>query len=81
MMIHTEVTRNGNENVGGLMRRFSRKVQSAGVVKRVRGIRYHTRTSSQAKQKKAALTRIQRTEEYVELYKQGREMPNAKKRK
>lgn len=80
-MIHTEVVRHGNENVGGLMRRFSRKVQSNGVVKRVRGLRYYARTLSAAKQKQAALNRIKRTEHYTEMAKQGREVPGAKKRR
>jgi ribosomal protein S21 len=80
-MINVEVQRHGNENVAGLLRRFSRKMQSSGVVRRVRGLRYHSRTPSASQQKKDALTRIKRTEHYVELYKQGREIPSRKKRR
>lgn len=79
-MIHTEVVRHGGENVGGVLRRFTRKVQSSGVVKRVRGIRYHTRTLSDAKLKQSALKRIERTKTYTELQKLGREIPSKKRR-
>ena len=79
-MINIEVTRHGNENVAGLMRRFSRKVQSSGVIKRMRGIRYHTRAASNAQTHKDALTRIRKTNDYIELYKQGREPQKGKRR-
>jgi ribosomal protein S21 len=80
-MINVEVERHGNENVGGLMRRFSRKMQSSGIVRRVRSLRYHKRNLSGAKQKKDALTRIDRTEKYTELFKEGRKMPEKGKRR
>jgi len=78
-MINVEVERHGNENVGGLMRRFSRKIQSSGVVKHVRSLRYHQRSLSKAKQKKEALTRITRSETCMELFKQGRKFDSKKK--
>jgi ribosomal protein S21 len=78
-MINVEVERHGNENVGGLMRRFSRKMQSSGIVRHVRSMRYHKRSLSKAKQKKEALTRIARTETYMELFKQGRKVVTKKK--
>lgn len=78
-MINVEVQRHGNENVGGLMRRFSRKMQSSGVVRKVRGMRYFERALSKTKQKKEALTRITRTDKFLELQKEGRIMPAKKK--
>ena len=79
-MINVEVTRHGNENVGGLMRRFSRKMQSSGIVRRVRGLRYHKRNVSPAKKKKDALMRIERTEKYIEMYKEGRVVASKRRR-
>lgn len=79
-MINVEVQRHGNENIGGLMRRYSRKMQSSGVVKRAKSLRYFKRKASQASIKKSALTRIARTKKYVELYKEGREPQDKKKR-
>ena len=80
-MTNIEVQRHGNENVAGLMRRFSRKVQSSGVIRRVRSLRYHKKNLSGTQQKKDALTRMERTQKYVSLYKLGREMPNKKRRR
>lgn len=79
-MIHAEVTRHGNENIAGMMRRFSRKMQSAGLVKRMRSIRYHKRAPSNARTKHDALVRIERTSKYRELVKEGRD-PSALKRR
>lgn len=81
MIVHTEVVRHGNENVLGMMRRFTRKSQGSGVVKRVRSLRYHERTHSSTRKKLEALTRIKRTEEYMALYKLGREPQSKKKRR
>ncbi len=78
-MINVQVKRHGNENVGGLMRRFSRKMQSSGVVRRVRDLRYHKRNISETKKKKDALTRIEKTAKYIEMYKLGRNMNSGKK--
>jgi ribosomal protein S21 len=79
-MINVEVQRHGNENIGGLMRRYTRRMQSSGIVRRIRGIRYFKRSPSSAKMQKDALTKIKRTDEYVRLYKEGREMPTKKRR-
>jgi len=79
-MINVEVQRHGNENIGGLMRRYSRKMQSAGIVRHMRSLRYFKRATSAAHQKKDALTRIERTAKYTKLYKEGREMPNKRRR-
>ena len=79
-MINVDVQRHGNENIGGLMRRFSRKMQSAGVVRKVRTLRYFKRKPSPTRIKKDALLRIERTDKYVQLFKEGRE-PVEKKRR
>ncbi len=77
---NVEVTRHGNENIAGLMRRFSRKMQSSGVLKRVRSLRYHSRADSDARRKKAALTKLKRHEWYVEQEKLGRVVEKKKRR-
>jgi len=79
-MINVEVQRHGNENIGGLMRRFSRKMQSSGVVRKARSLRYFKRKPSGTRTKKDALLRIERTEKYVQLYKEGREPADKKRR-
>jgi ribosomal protein S21 len=72
-MINVEIEKKTNENVGGLLRRFSRRSQSAGTMKRVRSIRYHARKLSSNRTKKDALNRLTRIKEYTNLWKLGRE--------
>jgi hypothetical protein len=79
-MLNTIVERSGSENTAGILRRFSRKAQTSGVVKRVRSIRYAKRTPSPTRIRREALTRIKRTEAFTKLAKLGRE-PKAKGRR
>lgn len=80
-MINVEIQRHGNESTTSLMRRFSRKSQSAGIVKHMRSLRYHEKAASATQRKKNALARIKRTETYVKLVKEGREPVTKKKRR
>ncbi len=80
-MINVEVQKHNNENNASLMRRFSRKVQSSGVVKRVRSLRYHSRPESTAKRKRSVLTLITRRELYNELIKLGRVVESKKNKR
>ncbi|MDE1874845.1 MAG: 30S ribosomal protein S21 [Patescibacteria group bacterium] len=76
MTTNVEVTRNGTENPLGVLRRFTKRVQGAGILPRVRGIRYHDRTLSHYKRKMHTLEAIRRREERVELIKQGKINPD-----
>jgi ribosomal protein S21 len=71
-MINVEITRNSGENALGTLRRFSRKVQSAGVIPRMRSIRYSGRVQSHYKIKQKALKKIARRAALAELVKQGK---------
>ena len=71
-MINVEVSRNSNENSLGVLRRFSRKVQSAGVIPRMRSIRYSDRVQSPYKVKQKALKKIVRRANMAELIKLGK---------
>lgn len=55
-----------------LLRKFSRKVQGAGIVQTVRNRRYHARPGSKAVKKKQALKRISRKNERDRLIKEGK---------
>ena len=67
-----EVRKNPNENNGGLLRRFSRKIQESGVIRRVKGSRYSVRKESKLKIKKSALKRMGRRKEIEKLKKLGK---------
>ena len=71
-MVNVEITRNPNENSLGVLRRFSRKVQSFGVIPRMRSIRFSGRVQSHYKIKQKALKSINRKAELAELVKQGK---------
>lgn len=71
-MINVEITRNPNENALGVLRRFSRKVQSSGVIPRKRSLRYATRTQSPYKVKMKTLKTLKRRAEMAELIKLGK---------
>jgi hypothetical protein len=71
-MINVEITRNPNENAISIIRRFSRKVQTSGVIGRKRSIRYSGRTQSPYKIKQKAMKAIARKAALAELVKQGK---------
>ncbi|MEK7134423.1 MAG: hypothetical protein AAB805_02385 [Patescibacteria group bacterium] len=73
MITNVEVSKQGSETSISLIRRFSKKMQGAGIVKKVRKIRYAKRNSSPLTRKKRALKRITRFAERERLRKLGKE--------
>jgi len=71
-MINVEITRNPGENPLGVIRRFSRKVQTSGVIPRMRSLRFNSRTQSPYKVKVKALKTLKRRAEMAELVKLGK---------
>ena len=71
-MINVHITRNAGENALGVLRRFTRKVQSSGVIPRKRSIRYASRVQSPYKVKMKTLKGINRKAELAELIKLGK---------
>ncbi len=72
MAIQAEVVKSGSENPLATIRKFSRRVQGAGLVKTMRARRYFARTSSKTVKKKRALKMIKRRADYRLLVKQGK---------
>ena len=79
MATNAEVTKNDGESAINLIRRFSKRVQGAGVIPRIRGNRYYERSKSRLVTRKRALKSIKRREEIQELIKLGK-MVEAPKR-
>jgi hypothetical protein len=71
-MINVEITRNANENAMSVIRRFTRKVQSSGVIPRKRSLRYNTRVQSHYKIKMHTLKGLKNKAEMAELIKLGK---------
>lgn len=67
-----EVKKNPNENNSSILRRFSRRIQESGIVRKVKGARYNLREESKLKVKKSALKRMARRAEIEHLKKLGK---------
>lgn len=71
-MINVEISKSGNDNTMQVIRKFSRRVQSSGLIPFVRKHRYWTRSASDAKKKNSALYRINKEAERIQLIKDGK---------
>lgn len=67
-----EVRKNPNENNSSILRRFSRRIQESGIIRKVKGARYNERKESKLKVKKSALKRLARRIEIEHLKKLGK---------
>lgn len=67
-----EVRKNPNENNSSVLRRFSRRIQESGIIRKVKSNRYNERKESKLKVKKSALRRIIRRTEIEKLKKLGK---------
>lgn len=76
--VNIEVTKGPNENNLSVLRRFTKRVQGAGVLPRVRSKRYSDRDKSENVKKAKTLRVIKRREEVAELIKLGK-MPEVTK--
>ena len=67
-----EVRKNPNENNSSVLRRFSRRMQESGIIRKVKGSRYSVRKESKLKMKKSALKRMEKRKEIEKLRKLGK---------
>ena len=67
-----EIKKNPNENNASVLRRFSRKIQESGIIRKVKGDRYNVRKESKLKVKKSTLKRMARRKEVERLRKLGK---------
>ena len=67
-----EVKKNPNENNSSVLRRFSRRIQESGIIRKVKGTSYNVRKESKLKVKKSALKRMGRRKEIEKLRKLGK---------
>ena len=78
-MIGVAVKKNGNESTPSLLRRFSKRVQGSGIVRKAKSIRYHLRSVSKNKRRGSALRRISRQEERAQKEKLGLIQPRTRR--
>lgn len=83
MAVNVAIKRNKNENNASVLKRFTRKVQSSGVLSKVRSLRYATRDASPYTRKKKKLNSLKRRESILTQIKLGKmpETPSRFKRR
>lgn len=79
-MINVEITRQNSENAMNTIRRFTKRVQGSGVLRRARSIRYYQRPQSKFVKKNRALNGIEKREKYEALVKLGK-VPEQRRRR
>ena len=71
-MINIEVTKGANENNLSVLRRFTKRVQAAGVLPRVRSRRYAERVPSKNTRRAKTIAYLKKKEVISELIKMGK---------
>ncbi len=72
MAINVQVEKNNNESSANVIRRFTKRVQGAGIVPKVRAGRYYARIKSDNVQRAAKLKKLGKKETYEKLLKLGK---------
>ena len=72
MAINVEVEKNSNESSANVIRRFTKRVQGAGIVPKVRGGRSFKRVKSRNVQRDAKLKKLEKKATYDKLVKLGK---------
>lgn len=71
-MVNIEVVKGANENNLSVLRRFTKRVQAAGVLPRVRSKRYTQRTPSKNTRRTKTVAYLKKKEVVAELVKLGK---------
>ncbi|MEY2665357.1 MAG: hypothetical protein RLZZ480_462 [Candidatus Parcubacteria bacterium] len=72
MATNVEVVKNNNESSANVIRRFTKRVQGAGIIPKVRSGRYFTRIKSGNVQRFAKLKKLKKRVEYEKMVKLGK---------
>ncbi len=72
MATNVEVTKNNNESSANVIRRFTKRVQGAGIVPKVRSGRYFTRIKSRNVRRGSKLKKLVKRVEHEKLVKLGK---------
>jgi ribosomal protein S21 len=81
MTLNVQVEKNQNESSANVIRRFTKRMQSSGVIQRMRGERYHSREKSENVQQAARLKKLTKKVTYEKLLKLGKVQERTRGRK
>lgn len=74
MTKNIQIKAKGKTNSVGLLKEFSQKVRTSGVIPRLKSIRYEERKPSAFRRKAEALRKIEKTEKKDRAYKLGKKI-------
>ena len=80
MATNVQVTKNNNESSANVIRRFTKRVQGAGIIPKVRSGRYFTRIKSNNVQRFAKLKKLGKRDTYEKLVKLGKAQEHRSRR-
>lgn len=72
MATNVQVEKNNNESSANVIRRFTKRVQGAGIIPKVRNNRYYNRNKSRNVQRMSKLKKLDKKEAYDNLLKLGK---------
>lgn len=72
MATNVKVEKNSNESSANVIRRFTKRVQGAGIIPKVRSSRYRQRQKSSNVQRVSKLKKLAKKEVYEEMLKLGK---------
>jgi ribosomal protein S21 len=72
MAINVQIDKNNNESSANVIRRFQKRVQNSGIVRRLRDNRYYKRIKSENVRRSARLKKLTKKTAYERLYKLGK---------
>lgn len=72
MPVNVQVTKNEKESSANVIRRFTKRMQNAGIVRRMRDNRYYERTKSDNVRRTSRLKKLAKKETYERDIKLGK---------
>lgn len=72
MPVNVQVEKNEKESSANVIRRFTKRMQNAGIVRRMRDNRYYTRVKSENVRRTARLKKLAKKEAYEQDVKLGK---------
>ncbi len=80
MAINVQVEKNNNESSANVMRRFQKRMQNSGILRRLREERYFSRDKSNNVGKTNRLKKLAKKETYERAFKLGKIVEKTKRR-
>lgn len=72
MAVNVDIKKGGSESSSSVIRRFTKRMQTSGVLPRARSLRFFDRPLSEATKKRQALKSIEKRAHYEKMAKLGK---------